>query len=318
MSRLLALLFLGLLCAGCSPRIDILGGLDPLQEQVLEGEAEPKVALVHIRGFISSSPEEDLLATRPGVVQEVVSRLRKISEDKKVGALVLVIDSPGGTATDSAILYHEISRCKEESGMPVVAAMLGVAASGGYMAALAADHIVAHSTTLTGSIGTIFLRPDISGLMNLVGVSAEVYKSGEFKDMGSPLRESTPTERELLQEIILEQNEQFLDLGCERRRLTREELAPAADARVLTGEQAQGLRLVDEIGFLENAVDKARKLAGLPKDAKLVVYRRQAYPDDTAYNTLSNRATDLRLHWAAEQFLPLPRTGLYHLWAPEY
>ena len=306
---------------GCAPKINLFeGGSEPLREYTLQGGGEDRVLLMHVAGVIDNDPQREEFGFRPSLVQEVVSRLDMAAEDDRVKALVLSIDSPGGSVTASDVLYQEIVRFKKRTGCKAVALLMDVAASGGYYAAAASDRIVAHPTTLTGSIGTVFIRPDVSGLMGKIGIGAEVTKSGQFKDMGSPFRESTAEERELLQEMIRQNNQRFLDVVRTSRALSAGQLARVADARVFTADQAKECGLVDRIGYLEDALAEARMLAGLGEDARMVVYRRAEFPNDTAYNTLSARVGgpgplfDLGL----SRFLVAPRTGFYYLWAPEY
>ncbi len=140
-----------------------------LQEMV-QGKTKEKVLFLPIRGAITNNPDENLLRTKPGMVQEIVSQLEKAEKDPRIKALLLGIESPGGSSTDSDILFHELERYKSKTGVKVVAIMMGIAASGGYYAALASDRIVAHPSTITGSVGTIFLRPKVQGLMEKIGV----------------------------------------------------------------------------------------------------------------------------------------------------
>src|SRR5512143_4226608 len=165
---------------GCTaPRIKLFPSqADPLQEFTLEGTAPEKILLLPVRGVISDNPQEGLLRTRPSTVQEVVSHLRKAEKDPMVKAVVLQLDSPGGSVTASDVLYNEIRLFKERTGRTVVAVMMDVAASGAYYIALPADFILAHPTTVTGSVGVIFVRPKVEGLMEKIGVGIEVSKSG--------------------------------------------------------------------------------------------------------------------------------------------
>ena len=175
---------------------------EPLKEYTLEGEGDGKVLIIPVKGVITSRAKNRLTYTEPGTVQEIVSHLEMAVKDEKIKAVVLQIDSPGGTVTASDILYHEINEFKTNTGKKIVIAMMNLAASGGYYIALAGDEIYAHPTTVTGSIGVIFIRPNIGGLMGKIGVEADVTKSGEYKDMGSPFRKSTEAEKELFQGII--------------------------------------------------------------------------------------------------------------------
>jgi protease-4 len=323
MFRMVMLIWiLALFTAGCaSPRVSLWGDWqDPLQEQVLQGEAEEKVLVLSIRGAISTEPETGFLRKRPGALRETVSQLRKARQDSDVGALLLLIDSPGGTAVGSEALYHEIERYKADTGVPVVAQMISVAASGGYYAALSAERILAHPSTVTGSVGTIFIRPKVYGLMDKLGLDTEVSKSGKHKDMGSPFRPESDKETEMLQAMIEDMNDRFVGLVAERRGLSGEALEEVATARIYTAKQAVAAGLIDKVGFMDDALDEAISLAGLPENARVVVYRREEYPDDNIYNTAASEYSGGGPAMAVElpDWLRRPKAGFYYLWMPEY
>lgn len=315
------LVILGLLLSGCiSPKVKLFSdGREPLEEHTLQGSAEPKILVVNIRGLISDAPRESLLRSRPSMVQEVLSQLKKAEQDKTVKALVLKLDSPGGVVTASDVLYHQVVRFKQRTGARVVAAMLDVAASGAYYVALAADCIVAHPTTVTGSVGVIFLQPKVGGLMKKIGLAFEVSKSGANKDMGSPFRASSAEERQIIQQLINELAARFLGLVARHRPMDRQAMEGIATGRVYSAREALQIGLVDQIGYLDDAIVKAKQLAGLPGDAKVIVYRRAEYPDDTLYNTSTARsgAAPLRLvDLGMADFMTSLPVGFYYLWLP--
>ena len=313
-----AFLIIFIFIIGCTaPKIRLFPSQeDPLLEFTLEGKSEPKVLVVPIRGIISNSPKEGFVSTRPSVVQEVVSQLRRAEEDPKIKAVILKIDSPGGSVTASDILYSEIAGFKNRTGAKVVVAMMDVAASGGYYISLPADHILAHPTTVTGSIGVIFARPKVTGLMEKIGLGVEVNKSGAEKDMGSPFRQASAAEEKIFQDLTDRLGARFIDLVARHRKLKPEVVAQISTARVYLANEALELGLVDEIGYLENAIRQAKNLAGLAEDAKVVVYRRAEYPDDNIYNT----STSFGGAKASLISMELPgalnhiQTGFYYLW----
>ncbi len=292
---------------------------EPLEEYTLEGSAREKILVVSLRGLMTDGPRDSLLRTRPSVVQEVVAHLRKAEKDKNIKALLLKVDSPGGTVTAGDLLYHEIMRFKERSGATVVAALMGVAASGGYYAALAADEIVAHPTTITGSVGVIFVKPKVGGLMEKIGLEVEVEKSGRNKDMGSPFRRSTEEEREITRSLIDVLAGRFLGLVQSRRSLDPALLERVASGRVYLGDEALEIGLVDHVGYLDDALHRAKALAALPDDARVVVYRRTEQSDDHIYNTgaLHSLGEPSGLPGAAflDHLHVLP-SGFYYLWNP--
>ncbi len=310
-----------LLGSGCAaPRIKLFSSqTDPLQEFTLEGRTEEKILVIPVRGVISNSPDEGLIRTKPSMVQEVVSHLRKAGEDPMVKAVVLQINSPGGSVTASDILYHEIMRFKAERKIPVVAAMLDVAASGGYYIALPADHILAHPTTVTGSVGVIFVRPKVSGLMEKIGVGVEVSKSGVNKDIGSPFRPATSEEQALMNAMTEQLGKRFNDLVLLHRKADPAALAEVATARVFLADRALSLGLVDAIGYMPDALQEARQRAGLPANARVVVYRRSENPNDNIYNPVTSYEGGRPAAWVD---LGLPRltsphpAGFYYLWLP--
>jgi protease-4 len=203
----------------------------------------------------------------------VREELEKARRDDKVRALVVRINSPGGTVTASDIIYRELDAFRAATGVPIVASMMDVAASGGYYIALAADTIIAHPTTVTGSIGVIMISLNAEGLMQKVGLATNTIKSGERKDMGSPFRPLTPEERAIFQSVIDDLQRQFVAKVVARRKLTPATAATLADGRIYTAEQALGHRLIDRIGYVADAIDTARQAAGLER-AKVIVYKR--------------------------------------------
>jgi protease IV len=314
--RLFILLILvALLANGCSPRIKLFtDSRDPLKEHVLEGKARGKVLVIPIRGAIRDS-EEGLVRKRAGMVQEVVSFLRKAEEDKEVRAVILKVDSPGGPVAASDNIYHELLRFKEKTGAKVVVAMMGLAASGGYYVSLPADSIFAHPTTITGSVGVIFLKPRVIGFMEKMGLAVDVTTSGRNKDMSSPFRVPTEEEQQLILQMIDVMAKRFLDLVQKHRNITPEGLEIVSTARIFPAEEALKLGLIDRIGYLDEAVAEAKKLAGLPEDAKVVVYRRSEYPNDTIYNNHTSIEPGIPQARLLELLEPAALTpGFHYLW----
>jgi len=189
---------------------------------------------------------------------------------------------------------------------------MNVAASGGYYVALTADRIIAHPTTVTGSVGVILMRPTVAGLMDKLGLGVSLNKSGENKDMGSPFRDVTAEEQRMLQLVVERLAGQFLDRVLEHRTIDKADLEEIASARIFLAEDARDLGLIDEIGYLDDAVTAARELAGLPSDARVVAYRRREIPNDTVYGSAASAD---RLPFSLESLgLDFPTTGFYYLW----
>lgn len=314
-------LVLLLVTCGCiSPKIKLFADkTDPLREFTLEGEAEGKVLVISAEGFISDAAKKGTFRSGPGMVDTLVSQLRKAEKDDEIRAVLLKINSPGGTASASDLICHEIAGFKKRTGAKVIAIMMDLAASGGYYISLPADLIMAHPTTITGSVGVIYMRPKVSGLMEKIGLEVEVNKSGKNKDMASLFRDTTPEETEIIQNMVNGLNERFLNLVTTHRKLDQHALSEISSARIYLAEEAKKLGLVDEIGYLSDAVLKAKAMAGLEKNAKVVVYRRTEYPDDTLYNTSMSAygADGFSLIFPnLSEAVGVFHTGFYYLWFP--
>jgi len=277
--RAVVLLFLAALTAGCSVlSIDLAPRIRPLEEETVEGTGDAKILVMDLSGFLSEDAPSTLLnlTTPPARVPLLVrvrEELKKASDDPKVKALVLRINTPGGTVTASDVIFRELELFKREKKIPIVAVMMDVAASGGYYVALAADTIVAHPTTVTGSIGVVMLTFNAEGLMEKIGVSASAVKSAERKDMGSPFRAMTPDERAIFQSVIDGLYQRFVVKVVARRALPEATARTLGDGRVYTAEQALAHRLIDRVGYMPDAIDLARQAAGVDT-ARVVVYHR--------------------------------------------
>jgi protease-4 len=282
----LALLAAGCVLAGCGVvSIDLTPRVKPLEESTLEGKAKDKILLIDLAGVLAEEPIFTL-ESKPQVplLARVREELEKAEDDPAVRAIVLRINSPGGTITASDVLFHEISSFKARRKVPVIAAIMDVGASGGYYVALAADRILVHPTTITGSIGVLMLTVNAGGLLEKIGVSASYVKSGARKDMGSPFRALTDEERALFQELIDRFYGRFVSLVARQRRIDETKVRAFADGRVYTAGEAETLGLVDRIGYLEDALAMAREAAGL-KDARVVAYHRPRQYRATIYSS---------------------------------
>jgi protease-4 len=194
--------------------------------------------------------------------------LTRAEEDKAVKAIVLRIESPGGEIEPCQEILAEIERVKETK--PIVVSMGGTAASGGYYISTKADKIVALPTTMTGSIGVISQVTNIEGLLEKLGIQIETFKGGKYKDMYSGYRELTPEEEEIMQGMIDEYYQHFIDVVAEGRGLSQEEVKNLATGQLYTGTEAKELGLVDELGDLNTAINLAAELAGI--EAPIVEY----------------------------------------------
>jgi protease-4 len=206
-----------------------------------------------------------------------IDELQRYAENRNVKAIVVRINSPGGAIVPSQEIFSEIRRIRQESGKPIVASLDSVAASGGYYVAAACDRIVANPGSITGSIGVILQWLNLEDLVKWARLRQETLTSGDMKDIGSPYRQMTETERAYLQSLVSQLHSQFVRAVAEGRKgkLTQAEVERLADGRVFTGEEAKRLRLIDDIGNLHDAVLLAAELAGVDGEPELIYPRRE-------------------------------------------
>lgn len=208
-----------------------------------------------------------------GVINEemgrpIIEQLDKWTDNNSIKAIVIHINSPGGGVAISQEIYDAVKRAQEEK--PVVASMASVAASGGYYIACAADRTIANPGTITGSIGVIFQFHTYKDLMSKIGIGTETVKSGELKDVGSYSRDMTKQESLMLQAVVMDTYEQFVNAVAEGRGMEKEDVYPLADGSIFTGVQALNLGLIDSLGGFKEAVQMAADLAELEGEPKIV------------------------------------------------
>jgi protease-4 len=311
------LLVVTLITAACTFNIDFLGK-EKIEEVILvKSPAKEKVLVIDIEGMISALGNGGFFEREGDVLSQVYYRLEKAAADRLVRGVILRLDTPGGDVTSSDILYREVIKFRKKTGHPVVALMMGVAASGGYYIASACDMIVAHPSTITGSIGVISIFPNVSGLFSKFGVEMKVLKSGELKDAGSPFRDMSREEQKVFQNIIDELYGNFLDVVLAKRKdvLSMEELRKIADGRVYTANQALRLKLIDEVGDFDDALGRTLSLASI-KAANVIAYT--YYPKKkTNLYAMNPAEPSLFEKKGIEDLLPTLRAGFYYLWLPE-
>lgn len=237
------------------------GGREPL------GAFGERVGVVTVSGMITAAGEQPLFGPPLGGARQTMKQLRDAGDDSSVKAVVLRINSPGGSPAASQEIYEEVKKLSEEK--PVVVSMADVAASGGYYIAAAADRIVANRSTVTGSIGVRSPFLEYYELMDEIGVEGGNLTTGRYKDTGSPWREMRPDEKELLQNLIDDMLEQFIEAVAEGRNMDVEEVRELADGRIYTGEEALEHGLIDETGNFYRAVELAGDLGGIEGEPKL-------------------------------------------------
>lgn len=234
------------------------------------------LTMVFILFFFGSTPDfafGEKIGVIPieGTIRDsgpIIAQLVKFARDDSIRAIILRIDSPGGGVGPSQEIYREVMRTRKTK--KVIASMGGVAASGGYYIAAAADKIVANPGTITGSIGVIMEYVRVDELLKKLGVSLEVLKSGEFKDIGSPNRKMTEREEELIQGLLSDIRGQFVRAVAEGRGLSVKKVDEIADGRIMSGARAKELGLVDRLGNFRDAVELAKKMAGIKGQVRLV------------------------------------------------
>jgi protease-4 len=221
----------------------------------------PKVAVVEIEGIIVDGAA-------------AVRELREHADNPSIKAVVLRVNSPGGVVAPTQEIFAAIQRTRK-AGKPVVASLGAVAASGGYYVAVAADRIYANPGTLTGSIGVVMQLANLEGLLKKVGVDYVVVKAGAYKDVGNFARTMTPEERKMLQALLDDVYSQFVEAVSEGRGLEKKDVLAFAEGRIYSGQQALALKMVDELGGFEEAVEAAGKLANISGRPKLVYPRKK-------------------------------------------
>ena len=284
------------------------------------GKGKEKVLIVEISGIISEEEKRGIagLSGEPDMVARIKEELKTAAKDKHVKAVILRINSPGGTVTASDMIYHEIEQFKKKTGNKVIACIMDLGASGGYYVAVSADKIVAHPTTVTGSIGVIMLNLSVEGLLQKIGVKDTSIKTGEHKDMGSPLKTMTDEERKIFQGVLDNMYERFLSVIAENRKeLTQEKLRLLADGRIYTARQALENGLIDQIGYLDEAITLAKQEAGLTT-ARVVVYHRPGAYKNNIYSQLGNSGfgTINLLTIDLKTFARSGTPSFMYLWAP--
>ena len=284
----ICLLFI--IVTGCAVvQIPLFPSLQPLEEKVLEGKGQAKILLLDISGIISEKEESKGLglSQKISLVARIKEELQKAEGDSSIAGMVITIDSPGGSVTATDIIYHELMQYKKKAGVRIVACLTGTATSGGYYVASAADEIIAHPTSVTGSIGVIVMKFNVEKFLSKIGIQEETIKSGEKKDIWSPFRPSTPEEKDIIQTIINTFHERFVKVVFAGRQplLSKEEIERLADGRIFTADQALDLKLVDRVGYLDDAVEEMKKSLKL-KEAKVVTYNRPGSYKGTIYSGL--------------------------------
>lgn len=315
---------IGLCVAGCGvpsflvTPVSSHRGLDDETLQEGKGFSPSKIVIIPVEGMLVNAREGGLLGAQENPVSLIAQQLKRAEEDSSVAAVVLRINSPGGTVTASDTLYQLVQDFRTKTHKPVIASTLEMAASGGFYVACASDKIVAQPTSVVGSIGVIFTTFDVEGTLGKIGARTYTIKSAEMKDMGSPFKALTNKERAVLQAMIDEYFHRFEGVVASNRKLDAAGLAKVNDGRIFTGQQAYALGLVDQLGGLQDAIELAKKQANVP-NAKVVLYIRPYGYGGSIYATnqvpapesqAAKTTTQLQLPGFHEALPP----GFYYIW----
>jgi protease-4 len=321
MKRTLVCTILCLLLAalsGCAfVNVPLVQKPTPLEEQALEGDGTKKILLLEINGTISEQEKSGGLIGKPApsMVSYIRESLLKAEQDKNLAAIILRINSPGGTITASDIIHHDLTEFKKRKKVPVIACIMSVGASGAYYIATAADEIIAHPTAISGSIGVILVKFNVEGLMAKIGVAEQTIKSGDKKDIMSIFRKATPEEVRLGQEIIDQFYGRFLDVIMARpgNALTRDELRKLADGRIYTADQALQAKLIDKIRYLDEVIKDLRGKVG-EEDARVVTYYRSDNFKGSIYSGAAEK--DGLVELLGGSMGAVSGGGYMYLWSP--
>jgi protease-4 len=265
------------------------------EEAIQAGPRAAKIAVITVQGIID---EEQ--------AREVYKQIKSARQDKRVKGLIIRVNSPGGTISGSDQICNEIRKYRKEEGKPVVAFMQGVAASGGYYASVGCDKIVAEPTVITGSIGVIGGHFVIQGLLEeKLGIQPVIFKSGEKKDWPSPFQQVTEEQRQYIQDkLIAPAYDRFVQIVDEgREELTLDDVKRLADGSIYSAKEALSEKLIDKIGYIDDAIEQVKSLAGIEK-AQVVEYRK---PFSLPY-LLSSRSRNI---------LKIDKSTLYELSTPQ-
>lgn len=308
----------GLLVAGCT--FNFVPAPQPLKQVTVHGSKGPRIALIDIEGVLTEGSQQQFFGpAKPSQVARLRESLKAAASDKKVAGVILRVRSPGGTVSASEVMYHEVMAFKKETNKPVIAYIQGIGASGGYYVAMAADEIIAHPATITGSIGVVFWGVNLTGLFEKIGIKDQTLKSGEFKDAGSWTREMKPEERAQIQSVIDDFHSRFKSVvQAGRPNLTGAQIDKAADGRIYSAKQARELGLVDRIGHVDVALSRMKQRIGA-QEIRVVTYQRPGEYRGSIYTHIEQNDIKVEAMNFGRRSPSAGGTmepGFYYLWMP--
>jgi len=311
-----------LVFSGCTlVNVSVAPRTEPLEEKLLEGKGTPKILLVDLEGVITFREEKGPLnlSTRPSKVAFLREVFQKAGEDSDIAALIVRINSPGGSVAASDTIYHEIMSFKQKRKIPVFAYITEIGASGAYYVASASDRIIASPAAVTGSIGVIAMKISLEGLFSKIGVAGETYKSGPKKDFWSPFRPSTPEEKKMLQGLINSFYERFVSIVYANRQklLTEPEVRSLADGRILAANEALEKKLIDRVAYLDEAIEMMKQELDL-QQARLVTYARPETYKSNIYSEMPQQGPQVinLISINAEDLAFFSGVQFMYLWNP--
>ena len=303
---------LAVVSSGCIS-LDLAGGSGPLREREIRRDvlSWSKILVVPIEGEIEGRDRAFSRGTTPS---DVRAMLERAAEDRRIRAIVLRVDSPGGEVTATDLVHHDLRRFRAETGIPVFASIQSMGTSGAYYVSAAADEIYSHPTAVVGSIGVIARVPNLSGLADKVGYRQVTFKSGANKDLADPLKDMTPEQRAMLQRMVDGMHERFVGAVVAGRDAytSADQLRPVADGRIFTPQEALDAHLIDGVAYLDDVIERAKTAAGVSR-VRVVTYSRSHRPDRTLYSMLAPKLSLIDFDLEA---LFGGRTGFFYLWSP--
>ena len=321
-SAVLGVALIGLGPGGCGPQTFVIGvgpGEKKLKATVVQRDVVPsggrRVAIVDVSGMIVNMNQFGLLEEGEHPVSLLHEQLERARKDNRVRAIILRLNTSGGTVTASDAMYREVMRFKKRSSKPVVAMLMDVAASGGYYVACSADRIITYPTSITGSIGVIFQTVSVQPALNRIGVHTDAIVSGPNKAAGSWLSAMDPEQRIILQKLVDDFYHRFVALvRTTRPNITDDDFESVVDGRVISGNTAVEMGLADATGDLYDAWADAKRLAGV-KTADLVHYHRPLRFVGSPYAHRPTGTVEVNLAKINLNGLAAP-VGFYYLWQP--
>ncbi|GAX60783.1 periplasmic serine protease [Candidatus Scalindua japonica] len=284
-----------------------------LAETIIGGTGTDKILLIPLKGVITGQSSKKLFQETPSIVDSVKHQLEQARNDNNIKAVILEINSPGGGITASDIIYKEILEFKEETNKKVIVSMQDVAASGAYYISAAADKIISHPTTITGSIGVIMPLINFANLAEKYGIEDNSIKSGDMKSIGSPLNKMSDAEKKVLYDIVDEMYTRFVNIIAVGRNMEIEDVRKLADGRIYTGKQALDNGLVDHLGYVNDAITLTKEITGL-KDAKIIRYKRMFNLADVFTGSMDRLLCNPTIKFSLNVSTENDSPGFMYLW----